>query len=123
MRTLVMVAILAWAAPTLAVVYRGPLNDPYAAREGRLTARVQVSGSRLTARLRCRGACVVRRGRIDATYDAAGSSVQGTLRSRGRSCEFQGYLYQRFFQGDFDCAPGQIPQAPGSVGTFYLERP
>lgn len=106
-------------------VYRGPLTNPFTGQEGRLTARVRTTGTQLTARLRCRGACVVRRGRIAATYDAAASSVVGTLRdtARGRTCDFRGYLYLRFFQGDVDCAPGQIPQLPGTIATFYLERP
>jgi len=106
-------------------VYRGPMTNPFTGQDGRLAARVRTTGSQLTARLRCRGACVVRRGRITATYDAASSSVVGTMRdvARGRTCEFSGYLYLSFFQGDIDCAPGQIPQIPGTIATFYLERP
>jgi hypothetical protein len=126
MRTLLTLALLVLVSSSAAAalaVYRGPLTDPIAGREGQLTARVRTNGSQLRANLRCRGACVVRRGRITATYDAASSSVSGTLRSRGRTCDFQGYLYLRFFQGDFDCAPGQIPQRPGALGTFYLEQP
>jgi hypothetical protein len=106
-------------------VYRGPMTNPFTGQEGRLAARVRTTGSQLTARLRCRGACVVRRGRITATYDATATSVVGTVRdvARGRTCDFSGYLYLSFFQGDIDCAPGQIPQVPGTIATFYLERP
>ncbi len=123
MLTLVLVVLVSSPAAAALAVYRGPLNDPIAGSEGRLTARVRTNGSQLRANLRCRGACVVRRGRITATYDVGSSSVSGTLRSRGRTCAFQGYLYLRFFQGDFDCTPGQIPQPPGALGTFYLEKP
>ena len=115
------------ASPVTAAVavYRGPMTNPFTGQDGRLTARVQTTGSQLTARLRCRGACVVRRGRITATHDTVSSSVVGTMRdvARGRTCEFSGYLYLSFFQGDIDCAPGQIPQIPGTIATFYLERP
>ena len=120
------VLLLSVTSVTAAVtVYRGPLTDPFTAQEGRLTARVRTTGPQLVARLRCRGACVVRRGRITATYDATTSAVVGTLRdaARARTCDFRGYLYLRFFQGDVDCAPGQIPQIPGTIATFYLERP
>jgi hypothetical protein len=120
---LVLAATHAAGAPT---VYRGSVADPFFQREGRLTARVRLNGTQLTAGLRCRGGtCLVRRGRITATYDAAAASVVGTLRDipRGRTCDFRGSLYLRFFQGDIDCAPGQFPQRPGTVGTFYLEKP
>jgi hypothetical protein len=118
---LMLASTCAPGAPTL---YRGPLADPFFAREGRLTVRVRVSGTQLTAGLRCRGTCLARRGRITASYDAAAASVLGTLRDigRGRTCDFRGSLYLRFFQGDIDCAPGQFPQRPGTVGTFYLEK-
>ena len=128
MRTIVGFALLALLATPVTgavTVYRGPLTNPFTGQDGRLTARVQTTGAQLRARLRCRGACVVRRGRITAAYDAAASSVVGTLRdvARGRTCSFSGYLYLRFFQGDIDCAPGQFPQIPGTIATFYLERP
>jgi hypothetical protein len=58
-------------------------------------------------------------------YDAASTAVTGTLRDtvRQRTCEFRGYLYLRFFQGDIDCAPGTFRQRPGTIATFYLEKP
>jgi hypothetical protein len=121
MRTIFGLALLVLVATPVGgaiTVYRGPVTDPFTGQDGRLTARVRTTGAELRARLRCRGVCVVRRGRITAAYDAAASSVVGTLRdaARGRTCEFRGYLYLRFFQDDIDCAPRQIPQVPGARG-------
>ena len=47
--------------------------------------------------------------------------VLAATHAAGAPTVYRGPLADPFFQ--IDCAPGQFPQRPGTVGTFYLEKP